>query len=199
MTALVLTIGWILALFVAIVGAIIIGLMATGRIDLSRLLSEPNGDASFSRFQFLIFTFVVALSLFLVIVGGPTCKDCPKFPAAIPGTVLALLGISSSSYLVSKGIQFSNEEGVRDRPPSVTVTPGSVQLAAGSTQQFTAKVIRSDDQSVTWSIRPEVGSITAAGLYTAPAQIPQPKLHVQVRAESVADPNGYGTAAIVLG
>jgi len=77
-----------------------------GHIDLSRLISEPNGDASISRFQFLVFTFVIALCLFLVVAHDYQFPD-------VPGSVLALLGISGSSFLVSKGIQFSDPEGLK--------------------------------------------------------------------------------------
>src|SRR5207253_10702956 len=104
---------WVALGFMALLGVAILWFIFTGKIDLSRLISEPNGDASMSRFQLLIFTFVIALSLFLVIVA----KSTPAFPPEIPGSILALLGISASSYVVSKGIQFSSPEGVEDRPP----------------------------------------------------------------------------------
>lgn len=105
MEALTLAMGWIVALFVAIAGVIILFQMATGRINLQKLISEENGDASMSRFQLLIFTFVIAMSLFLVIVSNSPIA----FPAKIPGEILALLGISGGSYLVAKGIQSSKE------------------------------------------------------------------------------------------
>src|SRR5437016_10566221 len=91
--------------FIALLGLAIIFFIYTGKIDLTRLISEPTGDASMSRFQLLIFTFVIAVSLFLVIASSAQ----PGFPD-IPGGVLTLLGISASSYLVSKGIQFSQPE-----------------------------------------------------------------------------------------
>ncbi len=78
----------------------------SGKIDLSLLLSEKVGDkaqASMSRFQLLVFTFVIGMSLFFVIMGKP--GSAPAFPKEIPGGILALLGISGSSYLISKGIQ----------------------------------------------------------------------------------------------
>src|SRR5215813_9712480 len=105
--------GLLVDLWIGGMGVLVLLLIAAGKIDLSRLISEPNGDASMSRFQLLIFTFVIALSLFLVIVGDGS--EAPHFPAVIPGGILALLGISGSSYLVSKGIQFSSPEGVTDR------------------------------------------------------------------------------------
>ena len=67
--------------------------MANGRIDLSGLLSETGNmkqGASMSRFQLLIFTLVIALSLFLVVVSKM------EFPA-IPPEILTLLGISAST------------------------------------------------------------------------------------------------------
>lgn len=106
-----IAVGWVALALVALLGLTIIYKIWTGNIDLSRLISEPTGDASMSRFQLLIFTFVVALGLLLVIVSG----DKPAFPEVIPGSVLTLLGISASSYLVSKGIQFSSEDGTKDK------------------------------------------------------------------------------------
>jgi hypothetical protein len=159
-----------------------------------------------SRFQLLIFTFVIALSFFLVVIGhgsadakDPNCHSCPAFPTQVPGSVLALLGISASSYLVSKGIQFSSPQGVEDRPPDVDVRPASIQLGPGQTQAFVAEVRRTENKQVTWSIAPEVGVIDPrTGVYTAPAQAPQRVTLIQVTATSVADANGKGLAQIVL-
>jgi hypothetical protein len=53
--------------------------------------------ASLSRFQFLVFTFVVAgLFLLLSIEAGAFVE--------VPPTVLGLIGISGGSFIVSKGI-----------------------------------------------------------------------------------------------
>ena len=108
-TTLALVVGWILTIMLGLLGLIIVWLIISGRIDLSGLISEPNGNASLSRFQFLIFTFVIAMSLFLMIVS----TSPPSFPA-IPGGILALLGISGGSYVVSKGIQSTKEVGIMD-------------------------------------------------------------------------------------
>ena len=103
--------GWVALVLLTALGLTVIYYMWTGRINLARLISEPSGDASMSRFQLLIFTFVVAFGLFLVIVSG----DKPSFPDTIPSSVLTLLGISASSYLVSKGIQFSSDDGAKHK------------------------------------------------------------------------------------
>lgn len=99
--------GWVLLAVLVAFAATIIYYMWTGKMDLRRLISEPNGDASMSRFQLLVFTVVVAFGLFLVMVSG----DTPKFPDSIPSSVLTLLGISASSYVVSKGIQLGSDGG----------------------------------------------------------------------------------------
>ncbi|MGC1907663.1 MAG: hypothetical protein WA715_27820 [Candidatus Acidiferrum sp.] len=87
-------------------GCGVVGLLAiaviwkifNGEINLDLLISEKTGEASMSRFQLLIFTFVIGLSFFLIVVSNAKLPD-------IPGGVLGLLGISASSYTVSKAIQ----------------------------------------------------------------------------------------------
>ncbi len=95
--------GWISVLFIGLLGLIVLMKIYSGKIDLSHLISEENGQASLSRFQFLVFTFVIAVSLVLLVIHSLTGTD-PKFPE-IPTGVWALLGISGGSYVVSKGIQ----------------------------------------------------------------------------------------------
>ena len=97
----------VIAGFLAILAAMIIWLILDNKIDLSKLLSEANGSASMSRFQLLIFTFVVAASLFYLVEKNKEAK----FPDIPPG-VLTLLGISASTYAVGKGISYSRDEGV---------------------------------------------------------------------------------------
>lgn len=91
-------------------GFMVLAAIASGKIDISRLLEEKGaagGGASMSRFQFLIFTFVVAISLLLIVVSNSP----HKFPDDIPAGVLTLLGISASTYAVSKGIQAGSGDG----------------------------------------------------------------------------------------
>lgn len=104
-----------LAMLVAIVlsiillgfGAVILGMILTGQIDLSDILVESteggSRKASLSRLQFLIFSFVIA-GLYLVI-----CVESGTFVDVPPG-VLVLLGISGGSYIVSKGLGKSTQK-----------------------------------------------------------------------------------------
>ena len=102
-------VAWLLVLFIAALEFIIITFIWTGKINVARLISDENGDASLSRFQLLIFTFVIAMSLFYIIVNNPPAK----FPD-IPEAVLLLLGISGGSYVLSKGIAAGRDTGLAE-------------------------------------------------------------------------------------
>lgn len=107
--------GFTLLALIFLFGFAVLVYIANGSIDLSDLLSETGEKgASMSRFQLLIFTLVIALSLFLVVVSNM------KFPDSIPPEILTLLGISSTTYAVSKGIQLSGNPA-----NSSSTTPGS--------------------------------------------------------------------------
>lgn len=98
--------GFVLCLIVGALGLTIIVWIWTGKIDLSALLSEANGQASMSRFQLLIFTFVIAISLFELVEMRVNNNGFPD----IPNGVLTLLGISASTYAVGKGISYSQPQ-----------------------------------------------------------------------------------------
>jgi hypothetical protein len=129
--------GFTLLALVFLFGFAILLYIANGRIDLSDLLSETGDSkgASMSRFQLLIFTLVIALSLFLVVVSNMA------FPATIPPEILTLLGISASTYAVSKGIQMSANQAnttpqtsdntvvVANPPPPEVVAPAPIVVA----------------------------------------------------------------------
>src|SRR5271169_1145019 len=96
--------GFVLCAFLGLLAATIIIWIWQGKIDLSALISEANGQASMSRFQLLIFTFVIAISLFILVE-----KRNDALPDVPPG-VLTLLGISASTYAVGKGISYSQPQ-----------------------------------------------------------------------------------------
>lgn len=101
-------------LFLGALAVIVLAKIVTNKIDLEWLISEDNGHASMSRFQLLIFTFVIAISFIRLTESS---KD-NKFPEVNSG-VLTLLGISASTYAVGKGIQKSGngEEHVAPNTP----------------------------------------------------------------------------------
>jgi hypothetical protein len=89
-------------------------------------------------------------------------------------------------------------------PVTVAVAPASVTLVAGvGTQGFTATVSNSPDPRVDWFVNDApggnatVGTISAAGFYTAPATRPSPA-SVTVKAVSVADSSRSATATVTI-
>ena len=208
MATLSLICGYVICVLIGLLGFTVLWKIWDGSIDLTRLVSEPNGDASMSRFQFLVFTFVIAMSLFLVVISAP---DRPQFPAVIPATVLSLLGISGSSYLVSKGIQFSDPAGVEDRALEVILTPEKPTLRAGQTLQFKADVPRKPGAALKWAVIAGYGSIDATGLYTADLRTgpafdvapgaatppaPQPPVHATIQVMADDDPSVSDLAVV---
>jgi hypothetical protein len=123
--------GWVLVGLLGLFGGAIAFGMFMGRIKLNKLISEANGDASLSRFQFLIFTYVIAGGVLLGLLASyhaGTAGAGVTFPA-IPGDLLALLGISGGSYVVSKGIQknaesANPEQAVDPSAPKPEARPG---------------------------------------------------------------------------
>jgi hypothetical protein len=102
----------IIVILAGFAGAVL-GKIITNDIDLKYLISEDNGNASMSRFQFLLFTFVIAASYFLY-VAETVAKIDPSKPIILPNIppgVLGLIGISGASYVVAKGIQKSAGDG----------------------------------------------------------------------------------------
>jgi hypothetical protein len=91
----------------------------------------------------------------------------------------------------------STPSTVTTLPVSVSVAPGSVTLAQGQTQTFVASVQNTTNASVNWSISPAVGSISSAGVYSAPASVTSAAT-VTVTATSAASSSSLGTATVTL-
>src|SRR6266852_8069323 len=86
---------------------------------------------------------------------------------------------------------------------SVAVFPPSTTVQAGDTQLFTASVTGTSQSAVDWSVNGvpggnnTVGTITPSGLYTAPANVPNPPT-VSVTAALHADPTRSGSASVTI-
>ncbi|MEO8603392.1 MAG: DUF1800 family protein [bacterium] len=85
----------------------------------------------------------------------------------------------------------------------VTVSPANATLQGGDTQQFQATVTGNANQAVTWSVNgsvggdASVGTISGAGLYTAPASRPNAG-YVTVGVASVANAAAQGSAVVTI-
>ena len=117
-----------------------------------------------------------------------------------------LLLITSAGMIISScgGGQSSNGGGGGGvEHLFVTVNPSSATVPAGQSQQFTASVTGSTNQSVTWSVNQvdggsaTLGTISAIGLYTAPSIAPTPNT-VTVAARSNADNTATARAQVTI-
>jgi hypothetical protein len=86
---------------------------------------------------------------------------------------------------------------------TVVVDPKTQSIVVAATQQFTVTVTGSTDMTVAWSVggancsSQDCGSVSAAGLYTAPTTIPNPAL-VTVTATANANSADSGAAAVTI-
>lgn len=120
----------LLAVLLGMFGAVVLAKIIFGQIDLAKLLSEANGDASMSRFQFMIFTYVIAGSYLLMQLGNGD-QAMPD----VPQSVLGLLGISVGGYASAKVIQKSAETS-----QAATVAQAATAQAASAAEVETARI-----------------------------------------------------------
>jgi hypothetical protein len=81
---------------------------------------------------------------------------------------------------------------------TVSVTPLTAVLSSGQTVQFSSTTYSTTNTPVTWSLDPGSGTISASGLYTAPAVLSPKPQEVLVRATSLEDPTKAGAAVVTL-
>lgn len=95
-----------------------------------------------------------------------------------------------------------NSGAARQSGTSVAANPSTATVRVGQSRQFSATVTNGS-AGVTWSVNGVTGgnaftgTITSAGLYLAPATVPNPAI-VTVRATSTATPTASGTASVTL-
>jgi uncharacterized protein (TIGR03437 family) len=80
---------------------------------------------------------------------------------------------------------------------SVTISPTTVSLSPGQSQQFTATVNNAPSNAVVWSISPQTGSIDQTGFYTSPSNITV-STKVTVTATAAADSSKSASASVTI-
>ncbi len=120
-------------------------------------------------------------------------------PAALPAP--AQVQVTAVSQVDSRS---SATAVVTVTPPvAVTLSPANPTVRAEGTLQFVATVANATNTAVTWQVNgvaggaPATGTITASGLYTAPANFPGTAM-VTVTAASVQDPRQAASAPVTL-
>jgi uncharacterized protein (DUF1800 family) len=103
------------------------------------------------------------------------------------------------SLLLSAALAGCGGAGTSNPSGQITVTVnGSPQVRIGSTTQFAAAVANSTNQTVVWQVNgvtggsATTGTITSAGLYTPPANLPSPNT-VTITAVSQASASASGS------
>ncbi len=105
---------------------------------------------------------------------------------------------SGTVYRSAENITVSSAAAVH-----VSVSPASAVLQAAGTQQFTASVSGSSNTAVTWRVNgiaggnASVGTISASGMYTAPATIAA-NTAISLTATSTADTTKSAAASVTL-
>src|SRR3984893_2152461 len=114
-------------------------------------------------------------------------------PTTIPVTAVSQ---ANTADLASAGVSLVS--GV-----TVSVSPSSLNIQLGKTQQFSATVTGSSNTGVTWQVagvnggNSSVGTISSSGLYTAPASSTTP-LAVSVTAVSDVDATKSASASVIV-
>jgi hypothetical protein len=136
---------------------------------------------------------------------GATSPGTQTSNVTLPVTAVAMLAVSTDPYAsVSLGY------GTLDIPPAtnsgkitVAIAPTSAVAAPGRTEQFTATLTGENNATVIWSVNGVpggnsiVGTISKAGLYTAPASVPANHV-VVVTVTSAQDPTASDKAAVTI-
>src|SRR6202162_5744431 len=127
--------------------------------------------------------------------GLYTAPSNPPTPSTVTVTVISLADVTATA---TSTLTIGSPSTV-----SVAVSPNQVVLAPMGQQQFKANVTGTSNTSVTWSISGigcvggSCGSITPAGLYTAPNSVPAVSA-ITITAVSVANPTKSGSASLVV-
>jgi len=115
----------------------------------------------------------------------------PNFVPSSPTVTVQATSQAMSSAVATASVTITGPPP----PISVTISPASASVRVGRTKQFTATVQNSTNQTVTWSAT--AGTISASGLYRAPASLPSPN-PVIVKAVSAADNTKSASAQVTI-
>ena len=112
-------------------------------------------------------------------------------PTSVPTPpTIAIIAQSAADNKTNGFIEFT----LKRLPIVIAVSPLNVTVNLGQTQQFTATVTGTSNTAVSWTVsgiaggNATIGTISAGGLYTAPAILPNPPT-VTIAAISAADPS----------
>lgn len=142
-----------------------------------------------------------------VLIGGVAAastyvsatKMLASSSAAAPGTLQVAVRQPGPGSVTSSSVPLT----VVAANIGVTVAPTTASVMLGASRAFASTVTGTANTAVTWSVNgvvggsAAVGTVSSAGLYSAPAIMPSPAT-VAVRATSVANPAVFAQASVTL-
>ena len=128
----------------------------------------------------------------ITLAGGYTAPSTRPTPPTVSVTARSVVdpGKAATAQVQIAAIQYF-------------ISPASLSLQRGLTQQFTVSSSAGGTPTVRWSVNgivggtPLVGTISPSGMYTAPSQVPNPPT-VSVTATSVNDSSVTATAVVTI-
>ena len=132
-------------------------------------------------------------------VGTVSASGLYTAPTVISGPATKVIAATSQADAAAIG-----KASVTWLPVTMSLSPTAVTLLDGEKQQFTATVLNTPNKTVTWSVNGVVGgsastgTVSAAGLYSAPAIIVPAGMTVTLKAVSQANPSKVKKATITL-
>ena len=114
-----------------------------------------------------------------------------------PASIATLQTITVTATSVADPTKSASATVTLTPAATVIVNPISVALASGQSQQFTATVSNITNTGVTWTIIPNLGTISSSGLYAAPTSVSSQQA-VTVTAQSVSDPSRSASATVTV-
>jgi Transmembrane protein 131-like N-terminal len=112
-----------------------------------------------------------------------------KLPITAPPTIN-----SENGVLTTATVSLSGAAAAAPGTPQISITPGSIQLKSGQSEQYAASVTGMTNPAVTWSAA--LGVISYGGLYTAP--LVQSATADTITATSVSSPSTHITASVTI-
>lgn len=123
-----------------------------------------------------------------------------KPPATVPNPAeVAITAISKANTNDEANVSLIIVSGA-----SISISPPTVDLVVGKTQQFTPTVTGNSNSNVTWAVagisggNSSVGTITSQGLYTAPSTLSTAPQSVAVSATAAVDATKTASASVTL-
>lgn len=141
-------------------------------------------------------------------LGHPRNLDLHrKYVGPVVSRFIAITACALGLLLAGCGI-WPARPSAQSPSESISVTPNRMSLRAGNSQQFVATVSNAPSRAVVWTVSPAspqlqagasnaVGTISPAGLYTAPANLSN-QIDVQVTATSSANSSIKASATVTV-